>query len=100
MRVFFDDILLSEVSVSMIMNGDVIIVRDMYIRAAVEQQMELGPDKSRYSEGGGGEGVILIPPPISLWCCPNLEVPSRTTSLRTSWYGTCTSTLPDNRCVK
>ena len=42
-RVLSDIISLNEVRVSMTMNGDVLPIMDVYIRAAVEQQMELGP---------------------------------------------------------
>ena len=38
----------------MTINGAVLPVMAMYIRAAVDQQMELGPERSKYSEGGGG----------------------------------------------
>ena len=38
-RVLFDGISLNKVSVSMTMNGDVLPVMAMYIRAAVEQQI-------------------------------------------------------------
>ena len=43
MRLLFDDIPLDEVSVSMTMNGAVPPIMAIYIRAAVEQHMELGP---------------------------------------------------------
>ena len=48
----FDGIPLDEVSVSMNMNRDVLPVMAIYIRAAVGQQMELGTERSKYSEGG------------------------------------------------
>ena len=96
--VLFDGIPLDEVSVSMAMKGDVLPVMVMYIRSEVEQQVELGPERREYREGGGG-GVILLPPPIRRRCCPSLEVPSITASLRISWYGKRTSILPNNLCV-
>ena len=42
MRVLLDGIPFDEVRVSIIMNGDVLPIMAMHIRATVEQQMELG----------------------------------------------------------
>ena len=56
MRLLFDDIPLDEVSVSMTMNGAVPPIMAIYIRAAVEQHMELGPERSKYSKEGKGGG--------------------------------------------
>ena len=47
MRVLLDGIPLNKVSVSMTMNGDVLPVMSMYIRAVVDQQMDLGPERSK-----------------------------------------------------
>ena len=54
-RVLSDGIPLDKVSISMSMNGAVFPVMAMYTRSAVVQQMELGPERSKYSEGEGGE---------------------------------------------
>ena len=52
-NVLFDGITLDEVCVSMTMNGAVLPVMDIYIRADVWQKMELGPERIKYSERGG-----------------------------------------------
>ena len=52
-KVLFDGVTLDKVSVSMTMNRAVILVMAIYIRAAAEQKMELGPERRKYSEGGG-----------------------------------------------
>ena len=55
--VLFDGIQLDKVRVSMTMSGAVLAVMAMYIRAAVDHTMELGPERINYSEvGGWGEG--------------------------------------------
>ena len=56
-RVLFNGIHLNKVIVSMTTKGDVLNVMAMYIRAAVDHPMELGPERINYSEvGGWGEG--------------------------------------------
>ena len=55
-RVLFDGITINKVSISMTMNGVVLPVMTMYIRAEVEHQMELGTERRKYSEGGGRGG--------------------------------------------
>ena len=48
-KVMFGGIPIDEVSVSMTINGAVLAVMSMYIRAVVEKQMELGLESSKYS---------------------------------------------------
>ena len=55
-RVLFDGIPLDKVSISMTINWNVLTVMAMYIRATVDHQVELGPERSKYSEGEGGGG--------------------------------------------
>ena len=60
-RIFFDCIPLDKVSVSMTMNGNLFPVLAIYIRAAVDQQIELGLESIKYSKGErGGEGGRLL----------------------------------------
>ena len=63
MKVLFDGIDLSRISVSMTMNGAVLPTMAMYIQAAVEQQEALG-DASEFAEGGG-EGASDKPSVLS-----------------------------------
>ncbi|EJK74350.1 hypothetical protein THAOC_03979 [Thalassiosira oceanica] len=63
MRILFDGIDLSKISVSMTMNGAVLPTMAMYIQAAVEQQEALG-GASKFAEGGG-EGSSSKPSVLS-----------------------------------
>lgn len=63
MRILFDGIDLSKISVSMTMNGAVLPTMAMYIQAAVEQQEALG-GTSKFAEGGG-EGSSSKPSVLS-----------------------------------
>ena len=59
-KVLFDGITLNKFSVSMTMSLAVFTVMVIYIKPTVEQKMELGTKRRKYSEGRGGGRLFSL----------------------------------------